>query len=47
LQQFIDYRQFIESKMNEMYLANAKMRVDNEEMHYEIERLQKIIEDNL
>jgi hypothetical protein len=23
------------------------MRVDNEEMHYEIERLQKIIEDNL
>lgn len=47
LQQFIDYRQYIESKMNEMYLANAKLRVDNEEMHYEIERLQKIIEDNL
>lgn len=47
LQQFIDYRQFIESKMNEAYLANAKLRVDNEEMHYEIERLQKIIEDNL
>lgn len=47
LQQFIDYRQYIESKMNEAYLANAKLRVDNEEMHYEIERLQKIIEDNL
>jgi len=47
LQQFIDYRQFTESKMNEMYLANARLRVDNEEMHYEIERLQKIIEDNL
>ena len=47
LQQFIDYRQFIESKMNEAYLANARLRVDNEEMHYEIERLQKIIEDNL
>lgn len=47
LQQFIDYRQYIESKMNEIYLANAKLRVDNEEMHYEIERLQKIIEDNL
>ena len=47
LQQFIDYRQFIESKMNEVYLANAKLRVDNEEMHYEIERLQKIIEDNI
>ena len=47
LQQFIDYRQFTEGKMNEMSLANAKLRVDSEEMHYEIDRLQKIIEDNL
>jgi hypothetical protein len=47
LQQFIDYRQYIESKMNEVYLANAKLRVDNEEMIMEIERLQRIIEDNL
>jgi hypothetical protein len=47
LQQFIDYRQFTEGKMNEMYLANAKLRVDSEQMHYEIQRLQGIIEDNL
>jgi len=30
-----------------MYLANAKLRVDSEEMHYEIQRLQQIIENNL
>jgi hypothetical protein len=30
-----------------MYLANAKLRVDSEQMHYEIQRLQGIIEDNL
>jgi hypothetical protein len=47
LQQFIDYRQFTEGKMNEMYLANAKLRVDSEQMHYEIQRLQGIIEDSL
>lgn len=47
LQQFIDYRQFTEGKMNEMYLANAKLRVDNEDMHYEIQRLQGIIENSL
>ena len=47
LQQFIDYRQFTEGKMNEMYLANSKLRVDAEQMIYEIQRLQGIIEDSL
>ena len=47
LQQFIDYRQFTEGKMNEMYLANSKLRVDSEQMIYEIQRLQGIIEDSL
>ena len=47
LQQFIDYRQFSNSKLNEVILANARLRVNNEEMILEIERLQRIIEDNL
>jgi len=47
LQQFIDYRQFANSKLNEVMLANARLRINNEEMILEIERLQRIIEDNL
>jgi hypothetical protein len=30
-----------------MYLANSKLRVDAEQMIYEIQRLQGIIEDQL
>jgi hypothetical protein len=33
--------------MNEMYLANSKLRIDSEQMIYEIQRLQGIIEDTL
>jgi len=47
LQQFIDYRLFANRKLNEVMLANAQLRVNNEEMIMEIERLQRIIEDNL
>lgn len=47
LQQFIDYRQFANSKLNEVMLANARLRINSEEMILEIERLQRIIEDNL
>ena len=47
LQQFIDYRLFANRKLNEVMLANAQLRLNNEEMIMEIERLQRIIEDNL
>ncbi len=46
LQQFIDYRLFANRKLNEVMLANAQLRINNEEMILEIERLQRIIEDN-
>jgi hypothetical protein len=47
LQQFIDYRLFANRKLNEVMLANAQLRINNEEMVMEIERLHRIIEDNL
>lgn len=47
LQQFIDYRHFANGKLNEVLLANAKLRIQTTELHDEVERLRKIIEDNL
>lgn len=47
LQQYIDYRQFTDSVVNKIRLKNAKLRIANEELKSEVERLQGIIEDNL
>lgn len=47
LQQFIDYRHYANSKLNELFLANGKLRIKNEELANEVERLRRIIEDSL
>jgi hypothetical protein len=47
LQQFIDYRHFANGKLNEVLLSNAKLRIQTTELQGEVERLRKIIEDNL
>ncbi len=47
LQQYIDYREYTNMVVNKVRLKNAKLRVDNEELKAEVQRLQGIIEDNV
>lgn len=47
LQQYIDYREYTNSVINKVRLKNAKLRISNEELAAEVQRLQGIIEDNL